>query len=74
MASSNTQHQEGKAGVGADWEATSEGGGRANSLGTVLPRSSAGSTIVWGKDMGAHGDNDLAFRGIICEFIEAGHT
>ena len=57
LARSPAQHQEVKAGVEAAWGATSEGGGGANSLEKYLPRSSAGGTLVWSIDMGAHGEN-----------------
>ena len=56
------------------WEYTSEGGGGADSHKNVLPCGSAGSTLVWSGDTGAHRDNDTAVRGRACEFLEAGHT
>ena len=74
LSSIPTQNQEGKSGVGAAWEATSEGGGWSKSLGKVLPRGSAGGTPVWSGEMGAHGDNDTTVRWSACNFIEAGHT
>ena len=74
LAISPAQYQEGKAGVGAAWGATLEGGSGADSLGKVLPRGSAGGTLVWSGDMGAHGGNVSAVRGSACEFIEADNT
>ena len=44
--------------MGASWEATPEGGTGADSLGNVLPRSSAGGNLVWSRDIGDHGDNE----------------
>ena len=73
LASSNAKYQEGKTGVGADWEAILEGGGRSDSIVKVLPRGSAGSTLVWSRDMGDHGDNESEVRGSACEFLDTGH-
>ena len=60
--------------MGATWESTLEGGGRANILGIFLPRGSAGGTLVWSRDMDDHGENDTEIRGSACEFLEEGHT
>ena len=74
LASSNAQYQEGKVGVGAAWEATSEGGRGADSLGKVLPSGSAVVTLVWIRYMGANRVNEPEDRGSACEFIDIGHT
>ena len=60
--------------MGAYWEDTLEGGGGSDSLVKVLPHGSAGSTLVWTGDVGAHRYNDSAVRGSACEFLEAVHT
>ena len=66
MSISPAQHQEGKAGVGAAWEATSEGRGGNDSLGKKLTRGSAGGTIVCSGDMGYHGENVSVVIGSTC--------
>ena len=66
LTRSPVQHQQGKAGVGADREVTLEGGGGAGSIGKVLPYSSSGVTLVWSGDMGAYKDNSSEVRGSPC--------
>ena len=60
--------------MGAAWESTLEGGGRADSLRNFLPHGSAGITIVLSSEMGSHRENISAVKGSACEFIEADQT
>ena len=48
-------------------------GGRARSLGKVLPRGSSGGALVWSGEIGAFGTNDEEVRGIACGFPAEDH-
>ena len=54
--------------MGVAREVATEGGGGAVSLGKVLSRSSSGSAIVWGRDVGDFGANGAEVRGSVRGF------
>ena len=73
LTSSPAQYQEGKACMGAAWEATLEGRGGVASLRKVLSCVSAGGTLFWSVYMGYHGDKDSEVRGSACDFLKTFH-
>ena len=73
LFSSTLQHHGGKAGVGAAWKVTMEGGGGAGSLGKVLPRGISVGALVWRKYMGNFGTNDAEVRGSAYGFPAESH-
>ena len=48
-------------------------GGRAVSLGKVIPHGSSGGAIVWSVDMGAFGATGAEVRGSVCVFPAVDH-
>ena len=74
LVSSPAKYQEFKSGMGEAWGDTSEGDYGADIIGNILPRGSAGITLVWSGGMGSRGDNYKAVRGSLCEFLDSDHT
>ena len=54
--------------MGAAWEVAAEVGGGAGRIGKFLLRSSSGSAVVWGGDVGDIDVNGAEVRGSACGF------